>query len=234
MNKKKRVLIIGDSLAMPRPGVSYEDTWVYKLIEALPEFEFIDKTRRASTSERLVTEGGGDSNPKGADLLEHYMPDVVVMHLGIVDCAPRYFKKGGFENIILNRIVPKSLRTSYVEYVKKNRVRDPRKADVVPSQFYANCQNYFQRAKSLDVKVLAIMIAPVTNVFVDKSPYINQSIEDYNDIYRDLRKDFENVDVVYPFNNGINLEDITIDGYHVNLKGHDIIFQKLMNHICPK
>ena len=83
---------------MPRPGVDYEDTWVYKLIEALPEFEFIDKTKRASTSERLVTEGGDNINPYGADLLEHYMPDIVVMQIGIVDCAPRYIKRGGLEN----------------------------------------------------------------------------------------------------------------------------------------
>lgn len=231
VNKKKRILIIGDSLAMPRPGVSYEDTWVYKLIKAFPEFDLIDKTRRASTSERLVTEGGGNNNPYGADLLEHYMPDVVIMHLGIVDCAPRYIKKGSLENIILNRIMPKNVQTRYVEYVKKNRVRDPRKAYVLPDRFRSNLTNYFQRAETHNAKIIAIMILPVTNVFVNKSPYINQSIEDYNDIYRDLSKDFKNVDVVRSFDNSINLEDITIDGYHVNLKGHDIIFQKLIYQI---
>lgn len=81
---------------------------------------------------------------------------------------------------------------------------------------------------------LVLWIAPVTDLFVDKSPYINQSIETYNDIYRSLDKDFENVYLLQPFDNGINLENITINGYHVNLKGHDIIFQKVMNQICPK
>lgn len=228
-------MIIGDSLAMPRPDVCYEDTWVYKLIKALPELEFIDKTMRASTSERLVTEGGGDNNnPYGADLLEHYMPDIVVMQIGIVDCAPRYIKKGSLENIILNRIMPRSMRTVYMDLIKKNRVRDPQKAYVPRHRFRSNLSNYFQRADNHNVKVIAIMIAPVTSAFIDKSPFANQSIKNYNNIYHDLSRDFGNVDLVYPFDDVINLEDVTIDGYHINLEGHDIIFRILMKQICPK
>ena len=51
--------------------------------------------KRASTTERLVTEGGeGDSsNPYGADLLEYYRPDIVVMQIGIVDCVRITFVK---------------------------------------------------------------------------------------------------------------------------------------------
>lgn len=234
MHKNKRVLIVADSMAMPRVGVAYEDTWIRKLTDAFPEYEFIDKSRRASTTERLVTEGGGGSNPKGADILEHYIPDIVIMQIGIVDCAPRYVKKGSFEYIMLHRIMPMGIRMRYIAFVKKNRTRDPRKAYVLPNRFRSNLANYFQRARAINTKVIVILIASVSGHFVDKSPNIIKNITIYNDIYRNLSKEFENVDSVQPFDNTIDLEDITTDGYHTNSKGHDIIFQKLINQLCPK
>ena len=40
----KRILIIGDSMAMPRNEVIYEETWVYKLMHFFSNIHFIDKT----------------------------------------------------------------------------------------------------------------------------------------------------------------------------------------------
>lgn len=78
------------------------------------------------------------------------------------------------------------------------------------------------------------MIGQFTDVLIDRSPYINQSIEKYNGIYSNLGKGFKNVYLLQAFDDGINLEDITIDGYHVNSEGHNVIFSKLMNQLCPK
>jgi len=156
------------------------------------------------------------------------------MQIGIVDCAPRYVKKGSFEYIMLHRIMPMGIRMRYIAFVKKHRTRDPRKAYVLPNRFRSNLANYFQRARAINTKVIVILIASVSGHFVDKSPNIIKNITIYNDIYRNLSKEFENVDSVQPFDNTIDLEDITTDGYHTNSKGHDIIFQKLINQLCPK
>lgn len=49
--------------------------------------------RRGLTTDVLNTLGGGDIFTYGSDCLEHFMPDIVILQLGIVDCAPRLFKK---------------------------------------------------------------------------------------------------------------------------------------------
>ncbi|HON16100.1 MAG TPA: hypothetical protein PLA51_06445, partial [Spirochaetota bacterium] len=90
--KNNKLLIITDSVSMPRPGIPYESTWIYKLKKEFPNLDIIDKAARGSTSMRLVTEGGG-----GVDLLETYMPDIVILQIGITECAPRLFKKHGVE-----------------------------------------------------------------------------------------------------------------------------------------
>ncbi len=213
---------------MPRRGTAYEDTWVYKLIDAIPEWEFIDKIKRGSTTERLVNEGGQSHPIHGADLLENYKPDIVILQLGIVDCAPRYMKKR-LEKIV-NIILRKSVLTWYMKYVKTHHTRNPRNAYVLPDRFYANLREFCQRANTIGTKIIVIMIAPVSDIFINKNPYINDSINTYNEIYRHLSKEFTNITLVQPYDNS-DLGGISDDGYHLNIEGHNIVFHKLMKNI---
>ena len=43
--KNNKLLIITDSVSMPRPGIPYEATWIYKLKE-FPNLDIIDKAAR--------------------------------------------------------------------------------------------------------------------------------------------------------------------------------------------
>lgn len=221
----KRILIVADSMGMPRPGVAYEKTWIYRLIHANAEFEFIDKSKRGSTTERFIDEG--------ADLLEHYLPDSVITQIGIVDCAPRYFLKKSVENILL-QLMPVFIRKKYITLMKKTGSRKPENAYVSPRAFCSNLENYFQRAQTLNVQIFAILIAPPSKRFVKKSPFINQNIKIYNDIYEKLSRKFNNVILVQPFSFQVDLENITLDEYHLNATGHDMIFQNLMTCLCQK
>ena len=56
---KKRVLAIGDSLALPGHGNKYEDTWIYKLKNKFSYFDFITFFKRQLTTDVLVSMGGG-------------------------------------------------------------------------------------------------------------------------------------------------------------------------------
>tara|TARA_B110001452_G_scaffold119986_1_gene99552 strand:+ start:11406 stop:11687 length:282 start_codon:yes stop_codon:yes gene_type:complete len=87
-----RVLCIGDSTSLPGRSNKYEDTWIFKLKKRYTNWDFITFFKRALTTNVLIEMGGGDENypnPEGADCLEHYLPDKVIIQLGIVDCAPR-------------------------------------------------------------------------------------------------------------------------------------------------
>lgn len=82
-----KCLCIGSSLDLPREGVLYSDTWIAKCREKFPGIDFINRSQWAQTSRIL-------NDPQA---LEFVRPDVIILHLGIVDCAPRRI----FENYIL-------------------------------------------------------------------------------------------------------------------------------------
>ena len=96
-----KILCVGDSLGLPREGVSYEDTWFYELVNKYREDHFIYKFKRGLTSEYLIGLYGKEY--KG-EFSSFYMPDVVIMQSGIVDCAPRYINDYKGIGKIISRI----------------------------------------------------------------------------------------------------------------------------------
>ena len=207
---------------MPRPGVPYEDTWIYNIKKEFPGYDFIDRTGRGSTSMRLVTEGGG-----GADLLESYRPDVVILQLGIVECAPRLFDKKSLEYRIVSRILPDAMRRRYITHVKKHRVRDPRITDTNPEQFRDNITAYLDRARSIPARVIIIPILPPSHEFLRKSPHVLENVERYNGIYRETARMFQNAEIIDPFRNGMDINGIFIDELHMGVLGSEMIFKAL-------
>jgi acyl-CoA thioesterase-1 len=222
-----KILIVADSNGMPRNEISYEDTWVFKLINNFPAFHFIDRSKRASTVERLTTEGGDVTNVKqGADLLEYYAPDIVILQLGIVDCSPRYVNKNNFFVKLLYRS-PKKIQSVIFSLIKKYTVRKPKYAFVSQEKFRKALEEYITRAMQKQTRILAITIAPPTDEFVRKSPHIGTSIAAYNNIYNHLSTQYSNFFVVDPFNADININSIALDEFHVNSEGNSIVFRNV-------
>jgi acyl-CoA thioesterase I len=223
MNRKK-IMIVTDSVSMPRTEIRYEDTWICLLRKEFPHYDIIDRPGRGSTTTRLVTEGGG-----GIDLLEMYLPDTVIIQLGMADCAPRLFDKRGFEYRIVSRTLPVWARRRYIDWVKRHRVRDPEVTEVPPSEFRNNITAFFRRAQSIGARVLVIPILPVIDLMVRKSPHVKKNVDRYNGIYREVAVQFPNVELVDPFRNngGIDINDLAIDEVHVNPAGLKMIFESL-------
>lgn len=226
-----KVLIVADSNGMPRNEITYEDTWIYKLIMSFPGLLFIDRCKRASTVVRLVSEGGDVVNIKqGADLLEYYKPQIVILQLGIVDCAPRYVNKDNFFVKILYQL-PKKLQSIIFYFIKKYTIRNPKYAFVSLKAFKHILESYLTRAAETGSMVLAIEIAPVTEEFIRKSPHIRKSIDDYNNVFRELKSRFSNLFLVNPFGPDINIEAIALDEFHVNSEGHTIVYEAVKNEL---
>ncbi|OHD62764.1 MAG: hypothetical protein A2176_14795 [Spirochaetes bacterium RBG_13_51_14] len=221
--KRKKIMIITDSTVMPRPEIRYEDTWIYLLKKEFPHYDVIDRPSRGGTSIRLVTEGGG-----GVDLLEYYMPDIVILQQGITECAPRLFDQRGWEYYIVSRVLPPRIRQRYIDYVKKHRVRNPDIPYVLPEQFRSNIANFFERAGTISARVLVIPILPPNKEYIRKSPHIQQNVDRYNAIYRETAALFPNVQVVDIFPKGTDINDISIDETHIKPAGLRMIFDALM------
>lgn len=229
--KEYRAIIIGSSMAMPRMEVHYEQTWIYELIRKFPKIEFIDKSRRASTSMRLVSDGAGAGDKtRSADLLEYYSPDLVITQIGVTDCAPRLFKKGSFISYLLH-VLPNNFGKFVVNSLKKYRGRKAIYADVSPEKFKTNWKQYIERCKKNDVFVICILIGmPAKRFIANKSPEIIDSIKKYNSILIQIANNHNNVYCIEPFTEE-EVETCALDEFHVNTEGHKILSEKLIKKI---
>ncbi len=222
----KKILVITDSISMPREGLPYEDTWICLVKEKYPLCDFIDRSARGTTSMRLVNEGGG-----GVDLLESYEPDAVILQFGTAECAPRLFRKNGLEHFVMNRIMPRGPRERYIRYVKKTRTRNPALADVPPAVFEMNLRSYLTRAESIPAPVYAFLIPRAADLFRAKSPRIQEAIDVYNGIFLKLKEEFPFFECIEPFDEGTDVNTITTDELHINRQGNRILFNKIVPHI---
>jgi lysophospholipase L1-like esterase len=227
MIKRFKILIAADSIAMPREENKYENTWPYMLKEAFPDCDIIDRSSRGSTTARLVNEGGG-----GVDLLERYNPHIVIIQMGMAECAPRLFKKTGFEHFYLTRIIPQSYRLKYVNFIKKRRIRSPEITDVSPDQFRSNITNYFDRAEKIGTRIIVVLMHGPNRIFFSKSPYIGKNIDLYNRIYKETALNFSNVETIEPFEHDVDIDALTLDELHLNRQGALLIASKLKGRIA--
>lgn len=226
LTKKLKVLCIGDSLALPGHGNQFEDTWFYKLQEHFSSYVFASYFKRATTMLVLVTEGGGDTKfPRGSDCLEFHQPDIIVIQLGIVDCAPRYLKKSSIISKIIERF-PAKLKTFSYFFIKKITKRSTKKADLTPEQFHHYLEAYLNRCKNNNVKkvILIKICSPDENV-KQKSPDLIHAIEAYNKIIEEVCSIHHFTSVINPLNsNEVGIYD---DGYHPNPKGNNLVYNAL-------
>jgi hypothetical protein len=225
MKKRERILIITDSVSMPRLEVKYEDTWIYHFKNKFRDFDVIDRPARGSTSMRLVQEGGG-----GFDLLELYMPDRIIIQMGLAECAPRLFKKNGFEQKFINKYLPAKIRNDYVKAIREKRGRNPEFTDVPPEQFRSNIFNFAERCRKLNVKLAVIKILRATDIFLQKSPYIQQNIDRSNKIFDELAAAFDSVTLIDPIKPELDINALCLDELHVNSEGHKLFFKAVENY----
>lgn len=224
-----KVIVITDSMSMPRNNIRYEDTWYYKLKHKLKSYKFIDKEHRGSMSNRLVSEGGGFANIlPGSDLLEFYNPDIIIIQLGIVDCSPRYISIYSFGYKVLTKL-PFFLQKIYYNFKKKYSKRSSKNAYISPQIFHNNYKNFINRAIKLNSKIIITEISPVSTEFQIKSPEINISIKRYNNILKKLSDKNENVFLFSPFYEFQS--NFLIDELHYSKIGHHNFYVNLLNLI---
>lgn len=222
MKKKKRILIITDSISIPRPGIPYEDTWIYHFKNEFTNCDIIDRPMRGGTTSRLVTEGGG-----GADLLEFYMPDIVIIQMGYAECAPRLFRKTGFEHFFMHRILPRQYLKRYISFVKKRRTRRPDCTDIEPSVTDSNIRNFIERCKIHGSTLIYLKIHRASDYYLSKSPFIQQNVDTYNRMLEEYAAEYGHVKLVEPISKDYNINQLCIDELHVNAEGHMLYYREI-------
>ena len=212
MTENKRILIISDSLALPRSKpeeMLYEDTYPYMLRS---DYEVFQISFGGGTIKEIVHQ---------THYYLSYKPDIIILHLGIVDCAYRTFPvfvdKGAVYSKFLDlyrRALAKIISPRFLRRLFRFRYTKP-------SDFETSL--YVLKKEFPDSKLLAIGIVPASNDYVKLVPGIDKSIIQYNDIIKR---------VVGP--GFINLSELPTNGvmsdhHHINRIGHQFIYTNILD-----
>lgn len=219
---KKNLLIVGDSLGLPRDNMPYSNTWTYLLCDYLQNFHTVLKLQRALNSNTI------NSGVK-EDWLEFYKPDDVILQVGIVDCSPRFLKNGGLLMKLVN-ISPFFLKNFIWKLIKKYKTRSVVNVDVTIDRFESNIEKYINRCISIGVsRIFLIKIAKSGSAMVKKSPEILSQINLYNQIFDTLAGKYQNCILINELTNA-NDDYFIEDGYHLSEFGNYNLFEAIKKY----
>jgi|LSQX01.3.fsa_nt_gb hypothetical protein len=211
MSETKRILIISDSLALPRSKpeeVLYEDTYPFMLRRDYEVFQ--------------ISFGGGIIKEivHQAHYYQPYKPDIIILHLGIVDCAYRAFPvfvdKGAVYSKFLDqyrRAIAKIISPCFLRRLFRFRYTKP-------SDFETSL--YVLKKDFPNAKLLAIGIVPASNDYVKLIPGIDKSIVQYNAIIKRV------VGPSFISLSELPTNAVMSDHHHINKIGHQFIYKNIL------
>lgn len=208
----------GDSLALPREGCCYSDTWIAKLKKDYPSVDFLCNFKGGMLVCDLL---------ESWDYMRYAEADIVVIQEGICDCAPRYINDQKLiwkvllllsDKIMVSgllwRILKLKTRRSTCTYTPKHLFAD--KYNIMLSDIYRNNVK----------KVIIIKIGHGAQSVICKSQYFNSNVDAYNQVFDNLKKIYgDKLLLVDPLNQVD--EDMFVDGYHCNAKGMGFVYRDL-------
>lgn len=223
----RQALIITDSIGAPRdlPLTNYQDTWVSQIenfLLANYQMKCFSYTQRAADTNHVVH--------RIKVQLQFYQPELVVLQLGICDCAPRVLKEKELRFIqklpIIRKIIHKFISANYAKLSQKRNL-----AYVEKDVFVKNLQSI--KASFLNAKIVIIPIGLPNDEYKRKSPKIEERIRDYNQALKSVFSDNDSfyleefTQITQPIINDIYAED----NYHLIAKSHSMLFECLQEKI---
>lgn len=229
---RERLVVIGDSLAMPRSvdgeEVLWSQTWPSLLGAAMAgDFEVVNFSARAKNSNQLV-------NPTlFLEQIEWVRPKVIIVQIGVVDCAPRIFTNK--EKRVL-KWLPSFLRESIIRGRSNNRqaltAKDPLgKVEVHPAQFRQNFEDFVGKLARLP-KMPKLMVMPIVANLQEmeaKSPGYSSNMALYNDILSEVSEGrflFPKIELDWL---STSPENFCKDGYHLSPLGNQRLYELLLD-----
>ncbi|TPG40084.1 SGNH/GDSL hydrolase family protein [Flavobacterium pectinovorum] len=201
-----RILFLTDSLSLPRKyeggEVNYEDTYISLVREKYPQALICD-----------FAMGGG----RITDLLgqcfyyKQFKPDLVFIHCGIVDCAPRSFS-------LSEKLIIEKLRLRGITKLFDKRLRNLRNCTYTKKDLFLNTLLNIKRYFA-DVPLYSIGILQICDEYEKLVPGIKKNAGEYNKILSANTKFIDN--------DNFPIDAIISDFHHLNEKGHTLIFEKL-------
>lgn len=226
----KVVSIIADSLALPRHkkdgDTAYAKTYPYllRLLLGAEGYHFVEAGKRSRTILDAVAEYD--------ELVTLRKAEILILHVGLVDCAPRVFTE---EKRYFISQLPWVLRAPILKFIKLARPYFIDGREIIqwvpPEKFKTTCTDIIARAKNDRLKrVIFIDILMPNDEVENRSPGFRKCVDEHNAIIHALTADdgFLQVVNINPLidGNGGNAA-LTVDGMHLNDEGHRLLTDQL-------
>ena len=231
-----KIVVMADSLAMAREGettTAFEATYPYLLDQSL--------RRRLQSEAPLVIERGMRRRTieyvldEWYELVDLRQPEVVVVHVGIVDCAPRVFLRR--ERQFVENLRPALLRESILRNVHRHRraiVKMRNRAYVPVDRFNALVGQVVAKAKESKLRSL-VMVNIITppGEMEERSPGFIRNVRIYNEILETHAQadGVHLIDMDGMIKAAGGVEQFTVDGIHLNETAHAMLAGEIENHI---
>lgn len=226
-----RIVIVSDSLAMPRkPEICFEDTYGYLVGKILRNHfkgcEVFSSSRRSNNIANYSDETTLD------DDIFLYEPDIVVIQLGIVECAPRLFSPR--QKKILRRIKPAALRDKIISIFSKRRrffTEYFPKTDVPLETFSHLYDELVVKILEKGINVILVNIANTNEENKARSHNYAKNIDAYNAVIKNLASK-HGLRLVDSFALSNELPRYTLpDGVHLSVEGNRLLAEKISKAI---
>lgn len=234
-NQIKIVTMIGDSISMVRPeaGISLLELYTYKLQEKLGGGYYVVARNRRANNTNIQC----DPQNIQDDILYNHSRYIVV-HLGIVDCAPRLMTRK--EELLLRLFHFDWLTNFYIGFKSKHRRFFTKLFPwqrVTKEGFRKNLLtlvNLIREKQSSCLKqVFIINIADTNEINKLRSYNYEKNILEYNEVILSVIRENQDLCLLIDMhkesreNKGILLDD----GFHFSIAGHELLANNLYNAI---
>lgn len=228
-----KIAILADSLALPRQkdagDTPLEATYPFLLQKRLQrtlandDVIVIERGLRRRTIENVIDDW--------FEIVALREPEVVVVHVGIVDCAPRVFLRN--ERDFVERLRPFRLRSRILNFAHEHRrgiVAFRKKVYVSAERFAAGVDRVVELARETRVRALILVniVSPPAEM-ENRSPGFLKNVETYNQILENAVKEpwIKLVDLNQIINEHGGSGTLTVDGIHLNHEGHKLLASEL-------
>jgi lysophospholipase L1-like esterase len=235
-----KVSILADSLALPRlpkdGDVPHELTYPFLLHMLLRQQHpddpplVIDRGMRARTILDVLNDWEEEVVVK--------RPHAVIVHVGIVDCAPRVLRPR--ERRWLQRLPSETARKAILQFIHRHRRAIvslfPNRVYVSLPKFVAAVDQVMDRAARFPVKLLLfINIVTPTDSLEQRSPGFRAKVAAYNQALAQrvagTAAQLVDLDGLLARHGGT--EALTVDGMHLNATGNRLLAAELAHRLRP-
>jgi hypothetical protein len=215
----KKILILTDSIANPRPSpiteeTSLEETYPYLLRDKFKNVTFYQLSFGNITTEEILNQAIG--------YLSNWKPDFVIVHSGINDCRPEAFseREKGFIRK-LSSISPR-LFAKYLYSPTLIKLRQLTR--VSESRFEKTLKKFKLIFKESVILWIEIAVGPE---YEKIRPGVLKRIKSYNNIITSIYGD----NVIKIYDNLLEKNGLNMDSVHWNVEGHKDVYNILLERI---